>query len=90
MNKYCFQHNDTEVSAETNSPGFLILIFAQNIDCGYTLEPPLHIPILLYKSVMGYILHGHVFLMENVNLQKIKQLDRWMSDHFAVVTLSVQ
>ena len=40
----------------------IFLIFAQNIDCGYTLEPPrfgakirkivipLHTPVLLYKS----------------------------------------
>ena len=36
-------------------PFDVFLIFAQNIDCGYTLEPPrrgipLHTPVLLYKS----------------------------------------
>ena len=28
----------SQVSYRTNGP--LVLIFAQNIDCGYTLEPP--------------------------------------------------
>ena len=51
---------------ENSSKKFdIFLIFAQNIDCGYTLEPPrqsmfwsknkknrytLHTPVLLYKS----------------------------------------
>ena len=66
---------------------FVFLIFAENIDCGYKLEPP-HgggsnkYPQSMFWSknkkniypctpqfccikvgIMGYILHGHVFLM---------------------------
>ena len=57
-------------------------IFTQNIDCGYRLEPhcrakirkigiPLHTHVLLYKSggSKGYTLHGHVFLMNRLNIQ---------------------
>ena len=63
----------------------IFLIFAQNIDCGYTLEPPRRggsneylQPMFWSKNrytpaypsftiqkwgLMGYSLHGHVFLM---------------------------
>ena len=52
-----------KISSEKEKKNDFFLIFAQNIDCGYTLEPPLcfgtkirkigiplHIPVLLYKS----------------------------------------
>ena len=51
----------------------IVRIFAQNIDCGYTLEPPrrakirkigipLHTPVLLYKSwVQGGKHHTDMF-----------------------------
>ena len=46
----------------------IFLIFAQNIDCGYTLEPPrpleppLQIPVFLFKSgIQGGILFMDMF-----------------------------
>ena len=50
---------------------YIFLIFAQNRDCEYTLEPPRHfayppcIPKFCYIKVgfEGYTLHGHVFVM---------------------------
>ena len=51
----------------------IFLIFAQNIDCRYTLEPPNEYPQSMVWSknkknrynwgLRGYMLHGHVFLM---------------------------
>ena len=62
----------------------IFLICAQNIDCGYSLEPPtsthnlrfgakiipLRTPVLLYKcwGSNGYKLHGHVFMMISLSL----------------------
>ena len=61
---------------------FSFSFFAQNMDCGYSLEPPfgakirnigvpMHTPVFLKKKkwgLRGYIeLHRHVFLM---NIQK--------------------
>ena len=68
---------------------YIFLIFAQNIDCGYTLEPPRrggsneypqsmfwsknkknrYTPAypsftILKWGLMGYTLHGHVFMMK--------------------------
>ena len=43
----------------------IFLIFAQNIDCGYTLEPPHrdeNFQILKLKNIC--LLHGQVFLMD--------------------------
>ena len=42
----------------------IVLIFAQNIDCGYTLEPP-------RRGLRGYSLHGHVFLMNTRTMSDI-------------------
>ena len=47
------------------------LFFAQNIDCGYTLEPPRRggsneYPQSMYHIKVGYkgiFIHGHVFLI---------------------------
>ena len=40
----------------------IFLIFAQNIDCGYTLEPPRHTPVLLFKiGVLGGIQYTDMF-----------------------------
>ena len=42
----------------------IFLIFAQNIDCGYTLEPPrqigipLHTSVLLYKRGVYGVIHN--------------------------------
>ena len=52
----------------------IFLIFAQNIDCGYTVEPPrrkkrytsAYPGFTIQKwGLRGYSLHGHVFLMYN-------------------------
>ena len=46
---------------------YVFLIFAQNIDCGYTLEPPAYPSLTIYKwgsRWYTYIFHGHVFLIK--------------------------